>query len=63
MRSKLIPCGGMQTLTWNGYSADENPAFLGVLLEVVEAAAAAASASASASAASSSGVHVSQRSF
>ena len=55
VRSKLMPCGGMHTFAWNGYSAEVTAIFLGVRLEVVKLAAVSFS--------SSSGVQVSQRSF
>ena len=57
VRSKLMPCGGMHTFAWNGYSAEVTAVFLGVRPEAVVKLAAAASFS------SSSGVQVSQRSF
>ena len=49
-----MPCGGMHTLAWNGYSAEVTAVFLGVRLEV---------ASSSSSSSTSSAVQVSQRSF
>ena len=51
-----MPCGGMHTFAWNGYSAEVTAVFLGVRLETVKLAAASFSSS-------SSGVQVSQRSF
>ena len=54
-----MPCGGMHTFAWNGYSAEVTAVFLGVRPEAVVKLAAAASFSSSAS----SGVQVSQRSF
>ena len=53
-----MPCGGMHTLAWNGYSAEVTAVFLVVRLEVEKLAPSAPSSSSSSSA-----VQVSQRSF